>query len=174
MATNLPFKFQEVFNLTSLNLNPQLFKQGLLSFESQKYISVKDGGQVAIINTSNGFSVERKDMPADSMIMHRERNVIAVRAFKNNQTVVQVYDLDPPGSKLKQFIVNEQISFWRWISDNKLCLVGAKSVYHADLNGNEPEKILDRVEQMSTCQIMNYDTDADGKWVFLLGLYSPD
>ena len=40
---NLPFKFQEVFNLTTLGLTPALFKPGNLSFESQKYISVKDG-----------------------------------------------------------------------------------------------------------------------------------
>jgi len=41
---NLPFRFQEVFKLTTLGLDPALFKFGNLTFESQKYICVKDGG----------------------------------------------------------------------------------------------------------------------------------
>jgi len=39
---NLPFRFQEVFKLASLGLDPSLFKFGNLTFESQKYICVKD------------------------------------------------------------------------------------------------------------------------------------
>jgi hypothetical protein len=39
----LPFRFQEVFKLTNLGLSPDLFKFGNLSFESQKYICIKDG-----------------------------------------------------------------------------------------------------------------------------------
>lgn len=39
----MPFRFQEVFKLTNLGLNPDLFKHGNLTFESQKYIAVKDG-----------------------------------------------------------------------------------------------------------------------------------
>ena len=38
----LPFKFQEVFNLTTKGLNPANFKMGLMTFESQKYICVKE------------------------------------------------------------------------------------------------------------------------------------
>ena len=40
---NLPFRFQEVFKLTNLGLSPDLFKFGDLTFESQKYICVKEG-----------------------------------------------------------------------------------------------------------------------------------
>jgi hypothetical protein len=40
----LPFNFKEVFKLTNLGLDPALFKFGNLTFESQKYICVKDGG----------------------------------------------------------------------------------------------------------------------------------
>lgn len=42
-AQQLPFRFQEVFKLTNLGLNPDLFSFGKLTFESQKYICVKDG-----------------------------------------------------------------------------------------------------------------------------------
>lgn len=40
---NLPFSFREVKDLKSLGLNADLFKFGNLTFESQKYICVKDG-----------------------------------------------------------------------------------------------------------------------------------
>ena len=42
MQQNMPFNLREVFKLTSLGLNPDLFKFGLVTFESQKYICVKD------------------------------------------------------------------------------------------------------------------------------------
>lgn len=42
-AANLPFKTQDVINLTSKGLDAANFKMGLLSFESQKYICVKEG-----------------------------------------------------------------------------------------------------------------------------------
>ena len=42
-AANLPFKFQEVMNLSTKGLNPENFKMGSMTFESQKYICVKEG-----------------------------------------------------------------------------------------------------------------------------------
>ena len=40
-------------------------------------------------------------MKADSILMHKERNVIAVRVVAGDQTVVQVFDVDQ-SKKLKQ------------------------------------------------------------------------
>ena len=46
---------------------------------------------MAIVDTSNGFNVEKRDMKAEGILMHRERNVIAVRAPQGDaQTIVQV------------------------------------------------------------------------------------
>ena len=46
---------------------------------------------MAIVDTANGFNVERRDMKAEGILMHRERNVIAVRAPQGDtQTIVQV------------------------------------------------------------------------------------
>ena len=42
-AANLPFKTQDVINLTQKGLDAANFKMGLLSFESQKYICIKEG-----------------------------------------------------------------------------------------------------------------------------------
>lgn len=41
-AQNQPFKFQEVFNLTSKGLSPENFKMGMMTFESPKYICIKE------------------------------------------------------------------------------------------------------------------------------------
>ena len=43
VQANLPFKCQEVFNLTTKGLDAANFKMGQLTFESQKYICVKEG-----------------------------------------------------------------------------------------------------------------------------------
>mmetsp|Transcript_9248 Transcript_9248/g.11260 ORF Transcript_9248/g.11260 Transcript_9248/m.11260 type:complete len:138 (-) Transcript_9248:4849-5262(-) len=130
---NLPFKNQEVFNLTTKGLNPAHFKMGQLSFESQKYICVKEDNQVAIIDTAAGFNVERREMKAEAMLMHRERYVIAVRAPQGDAaTVIQVLDLSA-AQKLVTTTLNEKVVFWRWISATKLALIGTANVYHLDI-----------------------------------------
>ena len=45
---------------------------------------------MAIVDTSNNFNLSRRDMTAEGVLMHRERNVIAVRATQGEQTVIQV------------------------------------------------------------------------------------
>lgn len=42
MQQNLPYNLREVFKLTNLGLSTDLFKLGLVTFESQKYICIKD------------------------------------------------------------------------------------------------------------------------------------
>ena len=39
----LPIKLNELFKLSNVGLNPDLFKFGNLTLESEKYICVKDG-----------------------------------------------------------------------------------------------------------------------------------
>ena len=49
-AGNLPFRFQEVKQLAQLGLNPENFKFGNMTFESQKYICVKEGQVSQFVN----------------------------------------------------------------------------------------------------------------------------
>jgi len=77
--------------------------------------------------------------------------------------------------KLKNVTVPDTIVFWRWITANKLALVGKNAVYNMDItNPDQPLKVFDRVPQMASCQIMSYEVDAEEKWCYLIGLYSPD
>ena len=50
--SNLPFNFKEVANLTSKGLNAANFKMGLMTFESQKYICVKEDAVSALAISS--------------------------------------------------------------------------------------------------------------------------
>ncbi len=43
MQAALPIKLNEMFKLTNVGLNTDLFKFGNLTLESEKYICVKDG-----------------------------------------------------------------------------------------------------------------------------------
>jgi len=175
MQQNLPFRFQESFKLTSLGLDPNLFKFGNLTFESQKYIVVKDGANCNIIDTSQNFKLESKAMKgAESILMHRERNIIAVRATQGTNTVVQVFDLDGP-KKLKQTEVKDTAVYWRWINLTTLAVIGKSAVFHIDISNNDaPTKMFDRNPQMASCQIMSYDVNPQNKCAYLVGLYSSD
>jgi hypothetical protein len=44
MEEALPIRYTQAFDLTSLGLSKDLFKPGNLGFESEKYISMKEGG----------------------------------------------------------------------------------------------------------------------------------
>lgn len=174
MQQQLPFRFQEVFKLTNLGLNPQLFKFGNLSFESQKYICVKDGNQCAIIDTSQNFKIDRKDMAAEGIVMHPERNVLAVRATKGETCIIQIFDMDV-GKKLKQVEIKEAVTYWKWINNDTLAAIGKVGVYHIDINNqDQAQKMFDRATAMSNCNIMSYNVDSANKWCTLIGLYSPD
>jgi hypothetical protein len=59
----LPIKINEMFKLTNVGLNPDLFKFGNLTLESEKYICVKDGG-VSIFFTKN---LKMANQPAFSL-----------------------------------------------------------------------------------------------------------
>jgi len=75
-----PIILTELFKLTKLGLSADLFKFGNLTLESQKYICIKDGSDCIIIESSNGYKSERKQMKGDAILMHRTNNIIAVRA----------------------------------------------------------------------------------------------
>ena len=49
-AGNLPFRFQEVKQLAQLGLNPENFKFGNMTFESQKYVCIKEGQVSQFVN----------------------------------------------------------------------------------------------------------------------------
>ena len=59
--------------------------------------------------------------------------------------VVQIFNMAKK-EKLKDLSFTENVTYWKWISNKKIALVTATSVYHVDItNPNENQvKILDR------------------------------
>lgn len=73
---------------------------------------------------------------------------------------------------MKHCEVNETVRYWKWIDENTLGIVGARSVYHTDiLKPDAPEKIFDQDAKFGNSQIMSYGIDQSKKWCFLIGIY---
>ena len=75
--------------------------------------------------------MDKRDMKADSVLMHRERNIIAVRVVQGEQTAIQVFDMEQ-NKKVTQVVVPDSCVFWRWVGANLIAVVGKNSVYHID------------------------------------------
>ncbi len=101
---------------------------------------------MVIIDVEQNFSMTKKSMSAEAVMMHPKLNVIALRAKKESAaTLIQVFDLASK-KKLKDTEITEPILFWRWINDTKLGLVTQTAVYHVDLQSEStpPRKIFAR------------------------------
>lgn len=61
--------------------------------------------------------------------MHWTKQIIALRA---QSRTLQIFDLEKK-QKLKSATMNEDVVFWKWISESTLGLVTETSVYHWDI-----------------------------------------
>lgn len=69
----------------------------------------------------------------------------------------------------------EDVLFWKWISTTAIGLVTETAVYHWNLEagsaeGEAPRRVFDRHSSLAGCQIINYKSDASGKWLLLVGI----
>lgn len=120
--------------------------------ESDHFICVREksdeaAAQVVIIDLHNGNQVTRRTIKADSAIMHWSKQIIALKA----QRTLQIFNLEAK-EKLKSHTMNEDVVFWKWISEKSLGLVTDNSVYHWDVmdpGQAAPVKIFDRHMNLS-------------------------
>lgn len=61
--------------------------------------------------------------------MHWTRQVIALKA---QSRTLQIFDLEKK-AKLKSTTMNEDVQYWKWISETTLGLVTDSAVYHWDV-----------------------------------------
>jgi clathrin heavy chain len=90
----------------------------------------------------------RRPINADSAIMHWNKNIIALRA---QGRTIQIFDLAVK-SKLKSAVMNEDIVYWKWLSEKSLGLVTDTAVYHWDVydaSQENPVKMFDRLPNLS-------------------------
>ena len=126
---------------------------------------------VNIVDTTRQFAVEKKPMKAKGTLMHRSKNIIALRADQGAGTVVQVFNLEKK-ERIKQVEIKEAVVYWRWIDDDTLGVVGKSAVYHVSITDQAAAtKVFDQDAKFATCQIMNYGVDASKSWCYLVGIY---
>ncbi len=108
--------------------------------ESEKFICVRETGasnSVVIVDMANPLTPLRRPITADSALMNPASQVIALKATVAGSTgdSLQIFNLELK-SKMKSFQISQPVTFWKWISNTKLGLVTATTVYHWDMNVN--------------------------------------
>ncbi|KAF2112345.1 clathrin heavy chain [Lophiotrema nucula] len=173
----IPLQVQQPVVLTNLNILPSAISWQNCTLESDRWVCIRQGGadgspsETVIVDLKNLNNIIRRPIRADSAIMHLTEPIIALKA---QQRTLQLFNLETK-ERLQTYTHNEDIVFWRWISQSTLGLVSSKSVYHWDILGSKqssPAKIFDRQEQLEGNQIINYVTNDDESWSCLVGIAS--
>ena len=100
--------------------------------ESDKYICLKEGGNIVIVDMSTGNRVTRHPINADSAIMNPASKVIALRAGP----AVKILDLSMEATvKQHKFPDDQEVVYWCWLSKTMLAIITASSVYHWTMDG---------------------------------------
>jgi len=127
----------------------------VVSLESDKYLSAKEnlpnGDQMlTLIELQNNMTYTRKPNKADSVLMHPSQNIIALKAKSDGAgCILQVFNMAEK-QKLKSVEIQEQVSFWKWATNDKLAVVTPNSVYYLDLNKpmDSYQKVMDRFDNV--------------------------
>ncbi|KAI0482966.1 clathrin heavy chain-like protein [Xylariaceae sp. FL0804] len=175
MAGQLPIKFQELLMLNNVGIDSSAIAFVSCTLESDHYICIREqkaGGaqsEVVIIDLKANNNVTRRPIKADSAIMHWSKQIIALRA---QSRTLQIFDLEQK-QKLKSAQMNEDVIYWKWISESVLGLVTDTSVYHwniYDATQSAPVEVFKRNANLNGCQIINYRVNSDGKWMAVVGI----
>jgi clathrin heavy chain len=143
---------KELAVLPQHGLDPSLIKLGSLSFESDRFICAKEVDQqgntsVVTCNLTKNMEISKRKMAkADGVMMHPTQNIMAVRANNGqNGVVIQVFNLDTR-VKLKDIVLNSDVTFWTWLNERTIGLVSSKSVFVLNISEmNSPaKKLFDR------------------------------
>lgn len=84
--------------------------------------------------------------------MHWTKQIIALRA---QSRTLQIFDLEKK-QKLKSATMNEDVVFWKWISESTLGLVTETSVYHWDIYNEgqaTPVEVFKRNANLNVCLV---------------------
>ena len=84
---------------------------------------------------------------------------------------LQVFNIETK-QKVKSHVNNDDVVFWKWVSETTIGMVTETSVFHWTINDSTspPQKIFDRHATLSGSQIINYRVTPDEKWLVLIGI----
>ncbi|KAF2671232.1 clathrin heavy chain [Microthyrium microscopicum] len=175
MARQLPIQFNERLQLSSYDIQQPSISFASCTLESDNYICIRQQAEgsaspeVLIVDLANGGNLIKRPIKADSAIMHWNKFIIALKA---QARTLQIFDLENK-AKLKSFTMNEDVVFWKWISETELGLVTETAVWHwnvMDSTSASPTKVFDRQPNLAGNQIINYRVSGDAKWMVLVGI----
>jgi clathrin heavy chain len=128
---------------------------------------VNEANQVVIIDLYDNGATIRRPIAADSAIMHPTQKIIALKA----QRQLQIFNLELK-SKIKSHVMNEDVTFWKWVNEKTIGLVTETSVYHwsVDSDTATPVKIFDRIASLAGSQIISYKVNKEENWMVLIGI----
>ncbi|KAI8870147.1 clathrin heavy-chain terminal domain-containing protein, partial [Ramicandelaber brevisporus] len=174
MAESLPIKFEEHMQLPALGINQACISFNNLTFESDKFICVRDTtgpqGQVVVVDLGDSSNLMRRNITADSAIMNPVSRIIALKAGRQ----LQVFNLELK-AKVKGHVMNEDVVYWHWYSQFDLAIVTDTAVYHWSIEGAAgPVKVFDRLSQLAGHQIISYRVNAAANWMVLIGITMVD
>ncbi|KAJ8482453.1 hypothetical protein ONZ51_g5352 [Trametes cubensis] len=171
MDISKPIAFCEHLQLSAIGIQPASISFQTLTLESDHFICVREkvneANQVVIVDLADANNVIRRPITADSAIMHPHQKILALKAGRT----LQVFNIETK-QKVKSHVNNEDVVFWKWISDSTLGLVTETAVYHWSISDatSPPQKIFDRHPTLVGAQIINYRASADEKWLVLIGI----
>ena len=174
-----PIKVEEQISLTSLGIPSDVYKQSNLSLESDRFVTIKEAPQgdkifFNIVDMTKGYKLQRKELKADSILMHPSRPIISMRTGGDQPSNgIQIVDLNK-----REVSISEQIQFWTWVNETTLGLVCTRGIYHIDIAAKSYDagvtalfRKSEDIERVSA-QILKYAVDSSGKWCVLFGIYS--
>ncbi len=98
--------------------------------------------------------------------MNPIQKIIALKSARQ----LQIFNIEAK-SKVKSHLMQEDVTFWKWISNTTLGIVTENAVYHWSMEGEAaPAKVFDRHVSLQGTQIINYRASADEKWLVLVGI----
>ncbi|KAK7940789.1 uncharacterized protein PG986_013176 [Apiospora aurea] len=171
----LPIKFTELLMLNTVGVDTTSISFNSCTLESDYFICIREKKseaaqpEVVIVDLKQGNNVTRRPIKADSAIMHWTKQIIALRA---QSRTLQIFDLEKK-QKLKSATMNEDVVFWKWVSESTLGLVTDTAVFHWDVydaTQAAPVEVFKRNANMNGCQIINYRINSDGKWMAVVGI----
>ncbi|EIW58700.1 clathrin heavy chain [Trametes versicolor FP-101664 SS1] len=171
MDISKPIAFCEHLQLSAIGIQPASISFQTLTLESDHFICVREkvneANQVVIVDLADANNVLRRPITADSAIMHPHQKILALKAGRT----LQVFNIETK-QKVKSHVNNEDVVFWKWISDTTLGLVTETAVFHWTISDatSPPQKIFDRHPTLVGAQIINYRASADEKWLVLIGI----
>ncbi|KAG5640935.1 hypothetical protein DXG03_006606, partial [Asterophora parasitica] len=176
--TSKPIAFCEHLQLSSLGVQPTSISFQTLMLESDHFIcvckKVNEQNQVVIIDLADANNVFWHPISADSAIMHLRQKILALKGMETvilAGQMLQIFNIEVK-QKVKSRVNNEDVVFWKWVSDTMISLVTEMAVYYWTISDttSPPQKIFNHHPMLAGAQIINYRVTLDEKWLVLIGI----